>query len=119
MAIRGVGIDMVSVSRIEELVRGWDRKFLDRVFTRSELDYCLSRSRQYEHLAGRFAAKEAVIKAIGEKIPWKSIQIDSGQRGKPFVSIDAGNNNFDAKGDIHLSITHVEDYALSLVLIED
>lgn len=117
MGIRGIGIDIVKVSRIENLVDRWDHKFLDRVFTGSELDYCLSARRRHEHLAGRFAAKEAVIKAVGVKMPWKSIEVELDRNGKPFVLIDSDEKRNISKKDLHISITHLEDYALAIAVL--
>ncbi|MCF7889652.1 holo-ACP synthase [Candidatus Bipolaricaulota bacterium] len=118
MGIRGVGIDIVKVPRIRRLVDRWGRKFLDRVFTGPELDYCLSGRRQHEHLAGRFAAKEAVIKAVGEKIPWKSIKVESEPNGRPVVLIESDEKIVVSQEDLHISITHLKDYALAIAVLE-
>ncbi|MFB6214951.1 MAG: holo-ACP synthase [Candidatus Bipolaricaulia bacterium] len=118
MGVRGVGIDIVKVPRIKRLVDRWDRKFLDRVFTEPELDYCLSGRRQHEHLAGRFAAKEAVIKAVGERLPWKSINVESGSDGRPFVLVEGDKGEGNSKENLHISITHLEDYALAVAVLE-
>lgn len=118
MGIRGVGIDIVKISRIECLVDRWSRKFLNRVFTETELDYCLSNRRRYEHLAGRFAAKEAVIKAVGIKLPWKSIEVLSGSYGRPFALVDDGAEKGISKENLHISITHSEDCALAIAVLE-
>lgn len=119
LGIRGIGIDIVKVPRIEGLVDRWEHKFLDRVFTETELDYCLSGRRQFEHLAGRFAAKEAVIKAVGIKMSWKSIEVGSDRNGRPFILIDSDDEEeIISRGDLHISITHLEDYALAIAVFE-
>lgn len=118
LAVRGIGIDIVKVPRLKQLVDRWDRKFLDRVFTGSELDYCLSARRKHERLAGRFAAKEAVIKAVGEKIPWKSIKVESESNGRPFVLVERDEGKDNLKENLHISITHLEDHALAIAVLE-
>ena len=117
MSIHGVGIDIVEVKRLERLAKEWDKDFLNRVFTEDELDYCTSRRRVYEHLSGRFATKEAVVKALGKKLPWKSIEVLSKSNGKPFVSVDGSRENFPNE-NLHISITHLPDYALAIAILE-
>ncbi|MBS3786595.1 holo-ACP synthase [Candidatus Bipolaricaulota bacterium] len=120
IGIGGIGIDLVKVPRIKRLADKWGRKFLERVFTKAERDYCLSGRRQYEHLAGRFAAKEAVIKALGIKIPWKSIKVESDRNGRPFVLVESDNEKtIFSTGDLHVSITHLEYYAIAIAVVED
>lgn len=120
LAICGLGVDIVSVFRIERMVETWGEDFLDRVFAGSELDYCLSKRRKYEHLAGRFAAKEAVIKATGRKLPWNSIEILSEKNGKPSVrfSLD-GQTTTPSEVNMFVSITHQEDFALAVAIREE
>lgn len=119
MGICGLGVDLVEVPRIKHLVEKWSDRFLERVFTDREIDYCLSNRRRYEHLSGRFAVKEAIIKAIGRKIPWKSIEVDSEPGGKPFARVSAQESGLPRVGKIHISITHTERYALAIALLED
>jgi len=118
MSIRGLGIDLVRVPRIRHLVDKWDRAFLDRVFTGHELDYCLPKRRRYEHLAGRFAVKESVIKAIGKKIPWKSIEVSSEPNGRPYVTVNSDYRRDISGENISISITHLENYALAIAILE-
>ena len=113
-----MGIDVVRVQRIRHLVDKWDSAFLDRIFTGPELEYCLPKRRRYEHLAGRFAVKESVIKAIGKKIPWKSIEVSSEPNGRPYVTVD-GDYGRDISGEkFSISITHLENYALAIAVLE-
>ena len=74
-----VGTDIIEVSRIEELIKDKGYKFLNKIYTQNEIDYCESKGpNKYQHYAGRFAAKEAVIKAIGDRSPnLKNIQISN------------------------------------------
>lgn len=117
MEVRGVGIDIVEVARIENMVGEWGSEFLDRVFTERELEYCRGNRRQYEHLAGRFAAKEAVIKAFGERLPWKSIEVISDRGGRPVALISSDSEDV-SREKLHVSITHLEEFALAIALLE-
>lgn len=102
------------------MVETWGEDFLDRVFARRELDYCLSKRRKYEHLAGRFAAKEAVIKATGRKLPWNSIEIISEEDGRPSVqfSLD-GEIAIPSEASLFVSITHQVEFALAIAIHEE
>ena len=102
------------------MVETWGEDFLDRVFAGSELAYCLSNRRKYEHLAGRFAAKEAVIKATGRKFPWNSIEILSEEDGRPSVRLSLDDpKEIPSEANLFLSITHQEDFALAVAVYEE
>lgn len=115
MGIKGIGLDVVAVKRIEEMVENWGEKFLTRVYTEKELDYCRPKRRKYEHLAGRFAAKESFIKASGEKLPLGDVEVFSRENGEPALRLASDSRN--VRGEVHLSITHERSYALAMVII--
>ncbi len=115
----GIGIDIVKVERIESLAEKWGDRFLGRVFTEEELDYCLSRPRRFEHLAGRFAAKEALIKALEEKVPWKDIEIRTSSSGAPRAKLKLNEDWSENEGPTPLvSISHTEKYAVAQARID-
>jgi len=92
MAILGHGIDIVETDRIRRLCEEHGQHFLDRVFTPVEQEYCNANpKRTFEHLAGRFAAKEAVLKVLGTgwrgKIAWTDIEIARDPSGQPRVNL--------------------------------
>ena len=125
MSILGIGIDMVKVSRMETLIQRWDRRFLDRVFTGVEQDYCLQKPRAHVHFSGRFAMKEAVLKAIGtgltDGVSWKDIETQRNVSGLPVVHISGRVHQLaGAMGvsDILGSITHDHDYAIAQVILQ-
>lgn len=118
MGIEGIGVDLVSVERLEGIVERWGDGFLYRVFTEREREYSLSRKRRYEHLAGRFAAKESVVKAVGRKLPWRGIEIVTEENGKPYVRLDIENGSITDGTDIHVSIAHTEEYAIAMAMME-
>jgi holo-[acyl-carrier protein] synthase len=111
-----IGLDLVEVARIERLSARWGRRFLERVFTPQELDYSLGKKRAPEHLAARFAAKEALIKASGLSSPWRRIEVLNAPSGEPYFSkLPAG---LDPKR-VRLSLSHDGGVAVAIVLIED
>ena len=120
MNLLGHGIDMVECHRLQQSVERHGRRFLERVFTPAELDYCLGRKRRTEHLAGRFAAKEAVLKVLGtgwrNGISWKDIEIINDPLGRPVVSLSGQCSRIaDSLGitNLQISISHVESHAIA------
>jgi len=111
-----VGLDLVEVARIERLAARWGEQFLKRIFTPWELDYSLTGKRSAEHLAARFAAKEAVRKAAGLSLRWREIEVANAPSGEPYFSkLPAGLE----MEKIRLSLTHDGGIAAAVVLIED
>jgi len=87
--IVGTGIDIVNIERIKGLMARWGNHFLDRVYTEREIVWCQQRARPPECFAGRFAAKEAFLKAIGwglrNGIQWTDIEVENDPIGKPHL----------------------------------
>jgi holo-[acyl-carrier protein] synthase len=114
--IIGTGVDITEVRRLRQAVEKWGKEFLNRVFTQDELETAKTRGSLYQYLAGRFAAKEAVFKALGDaKLNWKDVQILNDEEGKPHCVIL--NNNRAKKMDVHVSISHVKSYAVANAII--
>jgi len=118
--IVGTGIDLVECKRIEQLAERYGQRFLARVFTPAERQYCLNRRRKWEHLAGRFAAKEAVLKLLGigwaGNVAWTDMEITNNEQGQPQVSLAGYTAQLaDEKGinRILISITHTAGHALA------
>jgi len=119
MSIIGHGIDIVETQRIADLVREHGKQFLDRCFTPGEQAYCANNTRRYiEHLAGRFAAKEAVLKVLGTGwsggISWTDIEVVREPSGQPRVVLSGECQRVAEKLGItvwHLSISHVSTHA--------
>ena len=116
--VAGVGIDIAEVDRVAELVERHGKRFLERVFTRRELEYCLGRKRQNEHLAARFAAKEAVSKAlgtgIGASVGWRDIEVVRESVGRVHIVLSGGARQVAEKlriMRIHISLSHTHAYA--------
>jgi holo-[acyl-carrier protein] synthase len=113
--IIGTGVDITEVKRLRQAVEKWGAGFLGRVFTDKELENAKTRGSLYQHLAGRFAAKEAVFKALGDpKLNWKDVQILNDKEGKPCCVILNGRGK---KIVVHISISHVKNYAVASAII--
>ena len=114
--IIGTGVDITEVRRLKQAVQKWGNDFLNRIFTETELEQAKKRGTSiYQHLAGRFAAKEAVFKAFNDKhLGWKDFQILNDQAGRPYCEFL--NKKF-AKFDIQISISHVKTYAVANCVI--
>ncbi len=114
------GIDLVDFPRIEQMFERHGQSFLDRVFTEAEQKYADTKKDRMEKLAGRFAAKEAVLKLLGTgwrgKIAWTDIEIINNEMGQPQVRICGQVKEIaDALGitDISVSITHTANFAIA------
>ena len=108
-----IGTDIVEVSRIDSSISTSGKRFLNRIYTDLEQKYCDSKSNPSIHYAGRFAAKEAVMKALkssghNKPIPFTSIDVQSKSNGEPVVIL-----NFDYKGKCKVSISHTGNHAIA------
>lgn len=117
--IEGFGVDIVEVKRIKSAVKKWGRRFLDKIYTKRELAYCKSKGAPEQHLAARFAAKEAVYKAFGGEedapIAWTDVEILNEKNGKPKVILKGSAKRLKEKRRISkvvVSLSHTENYAV-------
>lgn len=120
-----VGVDIIEIGRIERVTTRWGERFLKRVYTEAELGICRNRA---PALAVRFAAKEAVMKALGtgtKGIGWREIEVLSNSDGKPMVYLHGGAQRKAEElglGEFAISLSHSRDYAIASVVggrIED
>lgn len=116
------GVDIIEISRVKESIENLGESFLNRVFTKKEIEYCEDRGKsKYEHYAARFAVKEAVFKAISEElenkysISWKDIETTNDEQGRPRAEISNINNNIIENIDI--SISHCKEYAIANAVV--
>ena len=123
--ILAIGIDIVDVSRIEQAVERHGERFLGRIYTPAEVAYCDGRGARFVHLAGRFAAKEAAMKALGtgwaEGVAWREVEILPSAGGPPQLSLHGvARARFEALGAsrAHLSISHTGALAVAQVIFE-
>lgn len=112
------GIDIIEVNRIQEAIEKQGEKFLQRVYTQKEIEYCENTQKmKYQHYAARFAAKEAVFKAISSKLPngigdvWTKIEIYNDSQHKPIANIE--KLHLTEVESMDLSLSHIADYAVA------
>src|SRR3989338_10663253 len=112
----GVGAEIENVDRFRNLSRDKNSNFLDKIFTKKELDYSFSKAKPYQHLAARYAGKEAVLKALSgigkQNIGYKEIEILNDDKGIPKVNL---NRNSGLK--VNISLSHSNDRALAFAVI--
>ena len=123
--IVGLGVDIVEVSRIEAAIQRYGRHFLERLFTPAEIAYCQGYRHSSERFAGRFAAKEAAMKALGtgwtKGVRWVDIEVVRQASGKPTLKLHGTTaQHAEALGvrNITLTITHSGNTALAEVIFE-
>jgi len=109
--IHGIGVDIVEVARLARLVNR--TRFIERVFTAAEADYCRAGVNVAERFAGRFAAKEAVAKALGIGLPWRDVEILRQASGRPEVVLRGRAAEAAGEGIVLVSISHCHDYAMA------
>src|SRR5262250_2317073 len=123
--IVGTGIDIAEVPRIREALDRYGERFLKRVFTEGEIQYCESKANRVERYAARFAAKEAGMKAIGtgwnHGVRWRDLEVSRKPGGRPTLLLHGKAEEFAAKlGGSHvaLSLTHTAEQAMAQVILE-
>lgn len=121
--IVGLGTDIVEIVRIGEMIDRHGEAFLNRIYTPEEIRYCQKRKHCNEAFAGRWAAKEAVMKALGtgfiRGIGWQDIEILAGKSGKPYVNIHGGAGEHAKKigvDRILITISHCRAYATATAI---
>jgi len=126
--IIGTGIDIVRVKRIAKLISEKKRSFIKKLFTQKEIDYCEEGPNiaiSSQHYAGRFAAKEAFLKALGtgwrNGISWQDVEIINDKKGKPILTLHGKAKKILQKNNIrniNLSISHTRSDAVAMVILE-
>lgn len=116
------GTDIIEIDRIKDSIEELGDKFLDRIFTKKEIEYCESKNAQkYEHYAVRFAAKEAAFKALSYnlenkyQVSWKDIEVVNEKQGRPTLNIK--NIDMEKVESIDISLSHCRNYAIANVTV--
>jgi len=121
--ILGIGVDLVEVERVASSVSRYGQRFLRRVFTPAEQSYCFRKAHPFEHLAARFAAKEAVMKALGTgwiaKTSFREVEVVRAEGAAPTIVLSRRMRELLPAGPIRfwLSISHTEHYAVAQAMI--
>jgi holo-[acyl-carrier protein] synthase len=119
-SILGIGNDIIEIERIREGLDAHGERFLERILTEKERKYCLSHQDPTPHLAARFSAKEAIVKAfgvgIGEQIAWKDLEIFNDEKGKPYVAFSSSVNEQFDHPKVLISISHCKLYVATVAV---
>lgn len=120
--IYGVGVDIVEIKKLKSAVRKWGDGFLKKVFTAGEMKYCNSRRFPYLHLASRFAAKEAIVKAFGmgfwrNGVNWTDFEIVKLKDGGAVVKLAKNIKKQFRKKEVLISMSHCSSYAVAQAVI--
>jgi holo-[acyl-carrier protein] synthase len=123
--ILGTGVDIAEVPRIRESIERFGDRFLHRVFTEGEIEYCEAKAGRFESYAARFAAKEAGMKALGtgwnHGVRWRDIEVVRRKGQRPTIQFHGVAADIAAKlgtRNIALSVTHTSEQALAHVILE-
>lgn len=118
--VLGIGTDIIECERIEQMLAKHGDVFLKRVYTAGEIEYCSGRKAAIQHYAGRWAAKEAVLKALGtgwaHGIQWTDVEVVNQQGGKPNIVLTGVAQELSAQQGIRemmISISHCKSYAVA------
>lgn len=117
--IIGIGVDIIQLRRIKNAIERWQERFISRIYTPGEIDYCRRQKMEFIHFAARFAAKEAVMKALGRRVEWKNIEIINSEAGKPSVKLSdkAKKVAIEQQAEkIFLSLSHDGAYTIAQVV---
>ena len=120
--IFGIGIDIIEIQRIKESIEKFDQIFLNKIYTKTELDYCQSKTNKYQHFAARFAAKEAIAKALAtgwsKGFRWKDIDIYNEESGMPNVNLHGNLKDFlGTDKSLKITMSHSEHYVTCFAII--
>ncbi len=121
--VKGIGVDIIEVSRIRSSIGTLGDQFLNKIFTPGEIAYCRAKMHPDQHYAARFAVKEAVSKALhtgwtGE-FRWKDVEVQNDPSGRPRVVLSGRLHDRLAGAAIQVSISHSDEHVVAVALIED
>ncbi len=125
MSVLGLGVDIVECRRIEHSLERFGERFLHRVFTKGEIEYCQSMKFPARHFAARFAAKESISKAfgtgIGKAMGWRDLDVHRHGSGQPYVVLEGGAQKLAQERGVTavwISLSHTDHHAMATAVIE-
>jgi holo-[acyl-carrier protein] synthase len=118
----GIGIDIIEISRIKGSIEKYGDRFLEKIFTEREIEYCESKASKYQHYAARFSAKEAVAKALStgwnNDFSWQNIEISNEPTGMPYAKLTGKLGEFLSEDkELKISMSHSRDYVTCVAII--
>lgn len=124
--ILGIGVDIVEIDKLRLAMIRRGERLRNRAFTSSEIDYCEGRANKFQHYSARFAAKEAVFKAIGtgwrDGISWQDAEVSNQMNGRPILVLRGRTlelANLMGASKYWISLSHTDQYAVAQVVLED
>jgi holo-[acyl-carrier protein] synthase len=121
--VRGIGVDIIEIGRIRQSIESIGDHFVQKVFTPAEIAYCNTKAHRFQHYAARFAAKEALSKALSlgwaGEFRWKNVEITNAPSGQPHITLHGALREHLAGATIMLSMSHSESHVVAMVMIED
>lgn len=119
MSVYSVGVDLIEIERIEKMLNKYGDKFLKRIFTDVEIEYCDKKKNRGSY-AARFAAKEAVFKVtglgLGKGMTWKDVEVVNDEKGKPEIRLYGKTAQLLKSKTIHISLSHSKDASIAMVV---
>lgn len=120
--IRGIGVDIMEIDRIRVSVERYGERFLSKLFTPTEIAYCTSKQNVHQHFAARFAAKEALSKALATgwtgAFRWKDIEVVNEASGRPRIHLHGSLSTTLSSSAIHVSVSHSQSHVVAFVVVE-
>ncbi len=121
--VKGIGVDIIEIARIRRSIDQSGDLFLDKVFTSREIAYCKARANAYQHYAARFAAKEAVSKALSTgwtgEFRWKDVEVMNEPSGQPRIAFSGKLGETLSGISVFLSLSHSDSHVVAMVVIEE
>jgi len=120
--VLGLGIDIIEIVRIKQSIETYGDKFLNKIFTKNEIEYSITKPNQYQHFAARFAAKEAIYKALSsdtnQVYSWQDVEIYNDKNGLPKVKFYGALKNYlNENKQIKISMSHSEHYVTCVAIL--
>ncbi len=120
--IRGIGVDIIEIERIRESMESRGAGFLEKVFTPQEITYCSGKYNSAQHYAARFAAKEAVSKALSTgwagEFRWKDVELTNDPSGQPHITLHGPLRDMLAGNSVFVSLSHSHSHVVAMVVID-
>ncbi len=121
--VKGIGVDIIEIQRIRESIASSDRLFIEKVFTDGEIAYCQGKHDAAQHFAARFAAKEAVSKALATgwtgAFRWKDVEVSNDLLGRPEVTLHGALKETLGDATVLISLSHSLTHVVAMAIIED
>jgi holo-[acyl-carrier protein] synthase len=123
MSVFSIGVDIADINRVRRMIDLYGDRFVNKVFTAAEIEYCRQKAAHAESFAARFAAKEAVFKAAGSGLGlgmwWKDVEVINQENGKPFLRLHGATAKILQHKRLHLSLSHAGNQAIAMVIVEN